>query len=87
MLIGLLGILTTQSQLINKYSLSGKGTINVDNNSFSEGFDINIYSKSFIYTAGYYFGEEYDHFEVFGDHPKEKYNQINLLIVNILTLE
>lgn len=79
LLVGLLSILIIQSQTIGKYSISGKGTMDFESDFYSEGFEMNTYSKSYIYTVGYYFGEEYKLYEVFGDHPKEKYNQINLL--------
>ncbi len=69
-------ILTVQSQVIDKYSISEKGTINILSDFYSEGFEINIFSKSYLYTIGYYYGEDY---EFLGDTPTEKYNQLNLL--------
>ncbi len=69
-------ILTLQSQLIEKYSVSVKGTMDILTDYYSEGIDINAFSKSSIFSVGYYYGEDY---EFLGDTPTEKYNQINLL--------
>jgi len=71
-------------QLIDKYSISGKGTIDYLSDFYSEGVDINAFSKSFIYSIGYYYGEDYG---VLGDKPTEKYNQLNLLCGKYLDSE
>ena len=76
LLIGFLSILITQSQTIDKYSISGKGTIDFLSDFYPEGFEINAFSNSYLYSIGYYYGEDY---EVLGDSPTEKYNQLNLL--------
>ena len=65
-----------QSQTIDKYSISAKGTMDILSNFYSEGIEINAFSKSYLYTIGYYYGEDY---EFLGDKPTEKYNQLNLL--------
>jgi hypothetical protein len=69
-------ILTIQSQIIDKYSIAGKGTMDILSDFYSEGFEINAFSKSYLYTIGYFYGEDY---EFLGDTPTEKYNQLNLL--------
>ena len=65
-----------QSQIIDKYSISGKGTIDVFSDFYSEGLEVNAFSRSYLYTIGYYYGEDYG---FMGDTPTEKYNQFNLL--------
>jgi len=69
-------ILTLQSQLIEKYSVSVKGTMDILTDYYSEGIEINAFSKSSLFSVGYYYGEDY---EFIGDTPTEKYNQLNLL--------
>lgn len=69
-------ILTIQSQSIDKYSISVKGTMDLLTDYYSEGIEINAFSKSHLYSIGYYYGEDY---EFIGDTPTEKYNQLNLL--------
>ena len=69
-------ILTIQSQLIEKYSVSVKGTMDILTDYYSEGIEINAFSKSSLFSVGYYYGEDY---EFIGDTPTEKYNQLNLL--------
>lgn len=65
------------SQLPTKYSISGKGTMDLLSDFYSEGLEINVFSKSnLLYTIGYYYGEDY---EFLGDTPTEKYHQLNLL--------
>ena len=61
---------------IDKYSISGKGTLDIFSDLYSEGVEINAFSKSSIYAIGYYYGEDY---EFLGDEPTEKYSQLNLL--------
>ena len=72
----ILNVPLIQSQIIDKYSISGKGTMDILSDFYSEGFEINAFSKSYMYTIGYYYGEDY---EFLGDTPTEKYNQLNLL--------
>ena len=67
---------TIQSQSIDKYSISIKGTMDLLTDYYSEGVEINAFSKSFLYSVGYYYGEDY---EFLKDTPTEKYNQLNLL--------
>ena len=43
---------------------------------YSEGVEINAFSKSFLFSVGYYYGEDYDFLD---ETPTEKYNQLNLL--------
>ena len=69
-------ILTTQSQIVDKYSISGKGTMNIWTNEFFEGIEVNIYNRNYIYSIGYYKGNDDI---LFGDEPSEEYNQVNLL--------
>lgn len=71
----LFNISVVQSQTINKYSIS-KG-IGLNILSYSDDFEINAFSKSYLYTIGYYFADE--GFELLGNTPREKYNQFNVL--------
>lgn len=73
----LLNVSLIQSQIIEKYSVSKKGIIDVFTDFYSGGFEINTFSKSYIYSIGYYYREEYVF--IFGDKPSEEYNQVNLL--------
>lgn len=68
----ILNISFIESQTIDKYSVSVKGGETL----YDEGFEINLFSKSYLYSVGYYSGEEW---RILGDSPTEKYNQINLL--------
>jgi hypothetical protein len=62
---------------IEKYSISSKLTLDLLSDEFySEGIELNALSKSYIYSFGYYYGEDY---EFLGNSPTEKYNQVNLL--------
>jgi len=67
---------TIQSQTIDKYSISVKGTMDLLTDYYSEGVEINAFSKSFLFSVGYYYGEDYDFLD---ETPTEKYNQLNLL--------
>lgn len=67
---------SVQSQSIDKYSISAKGTIDLLTDYYSEGIEVNVFSKSYLYSIGYYYGEDY---EFLGDTPTEKYNQLNVL--------
>jgi len=67
---------TIQSQSIDKYSISVKGTMDLLTDYYSEGIEINAFSKSYLYSVGYYYGEDYDFLD---ETPTEKYNQLNLL--------
>ena len=76
LLFALLNVSHIQSQIIDKYSISTKGTMDILSNFYFEGYEINVFSKSYLYSIGYYYGEDY---EFLGDAPTEKYNQLNLL--------
>lgn len=82
--IFLFNISVFQSQIIDKYSISGKGTLDPFSDFYFEGVDINVFSKSFLYTIGYYYGEDY---EFFGDTSNEHYNQLNLLFGKYIDLQ
>jgi hypothetical protein len=69
---------------IEKYSVSGKLTLDLLSEFYAEGIELNALSKSYIYSVGYYYGEDY---EFLGDGPKEKYNQINLLFGKYIDLK
>lgn len=64
-----------QCQGIDKYSLSLKGTVDWFANRFEEGVELNAFSNTYVYTIGYYFGEDYELWV----SPSEKYKQFNLL--------
>lgn len=76
LLFAFLNVVLIHSQIIDKYSVSVKGSMNILADFYSEGGEINAYTKSYLYTVGYYYGEDY---EFLGDEPTEKYNQLNLL--------
>ena len=66
-----------RSQVINKYSISAKGTANVIwKSNFFEGIEINAFSQNFLYSIGFYKSTDE---RLFGDTPYEKYNQLNFL--------
>ena len=67
---------SVQSQSIDKYSISVKGTIDLLTDYYSEGIEVNAFSNSHLYSIGYYYGEDYEFLE---DLPTEKYNQLNVL--------
>lgn len=75
-LLSITNILIIQSQVLEKYSVSVKGTMDILTDYYSEGIEINAFSKSTLCSVGYYYGEDY---EFIGDMPTEKYNQLNLL--------
>ncbi|MCG9970520.1 hypothetical protein [Christiangramia crocea] len=83
----LFNIPVIQSQIIDKYSISGKGTMDIFTDSFFEGIDLNIFSRSYIYTIGYYDGEEYFNDFLFPDSPEEKFYQFNLLFGKYIDLQ
>lgn len=66
-----------QAQSIDKYSLAVKGTLDVIDDYYAEGIELNLFRNTTLYSVGYYTGDEY----VFlGDQPDEIYRQLNLLI-------
>lgn len=67
-----------QAQSIGKYSLAVKGTLDPYANSYyAEGVELNVFSRSFMYSLGYISGDEY----VSSDQlPKERHSMINALI-------
>lgn len=67
-----------QAQSIDKYSLAVKGTLDPYANSYyAEGVELNVFSRSFMYSLGYISGDEY----VSSDQlPKERHTMINALI-------
>ena len=66
-----------QAQSIGKYSLSVKGTLDVIDDYYAEGIELNLFRNKTLYSIGYYTGDEY---VFFGDQPDEIYRQLNLLI-------
>jgi hypothetical protein len=73
----LVGLCFAQAQTIDKYSLSVKGTLDVIDDYYAEGIELNLFRNTTLYSMGYYTGDEY----VFlGDQPDEIYRQLNLLI-------
>lgn len=66
-----------QAQSISKYSLSVKGTLDVIDDYYAEGIELNLFRNKTLYSIGYYTGDEY---VFFGDQPDEIYRQLNLLI-------
>ena len=67
--------MSIQSQTIEKYSISAKGIRDIFSDYYCEGLELNIFSKSFMYSIGYYYSEGYSFFT----SPNENYNQLNLL--------
>ena len=66
-----------QSQVIDKYSISVKGTGNIFwKSNFFEGIEINAFSQKYLYSIGFYRSTDE---RLFGDTPHEKYNQLNFL--------
>ncbi|MDG1824307.1 MAG: hypothetical protein P8H45_05395 [Flavobacteriaceae bacterium] len=66
-----------QAQTIDKYSLSVNGTLDVIDDYYAEGIELNLFRNKTLYSIGYYTGDEY---VFFGDQPDEIYRQLNLLI-------
>jgi len=66
-----------QAQSIGKYSLAVKGTLDVIDDYYAEGIELNLFRNKTLYSIGYYTGDEY---VFFGDQPDEIYRQLNLLI-------
>ena len=66
-----------QSQVIDKYSISVKGTADILwKSEFFQGIEINAFSQNFLYSIGFYRSTDE---RLFGDRPYEKYNQLNFL--------
>jgi len=67
-----------QAQSIDKYSLAVNGTLDpYADRYYAEGVELNVFSRSFVYSMGYISGDEY----VSSDQlPKEKHTMINALI-------
>jgi hypothetical protein len=63
----------------NQYSIAFKNTTNIIATHFFEGLEANIFHNSYIYSAGYYFGNDNESGYTSGPRPREEYNQINLL--------
>lgn len=77
LLMILFGLCFAQAQTIDKYSLAVKGTLDVIDDYYAEGIELNLFRNTTLYSVGYYTGDEY----VFlGDQPDEIYRQFNLLI-------
>lgn len=51
---------------------------------YIEGVDMSAFSRSYVYTIGYYYGEDY---EFFDDTSNENYNQLNLLFGKYIDLQ
>lgn len=71
----LLCCIAVQSQTITKYSASFKGTTDIFADRFEEGIELNAFSKTYVYTIGYYFAEDSEWYV----DPSEKYKQLNFL--------
>ena len=69
--------LFSQAQLkFDKYSISGKLSTNIWTPMYIEGIEINTFSRQYLYSIGYYKGNDNS---LFSDQPPEQYNQLNLL--------
>lgn len=68
-------LINSQSK-IEKYSVATKISMDIMSDFYFEGIEVNAFSKSFIYSIGYYYGEDY---EFLGDAPTERYKQLNFL--------
>ena len=77
LLIILVGLYFVQAQSIDKYSLGVKGTLDVIDDYYAEGIEVNAFRNTTLFSIGYYSGDEY---VFFGDQPDEIYRQLNLLI-------
>ena len=73
----ILNVSLIQSQVIDKYSISGKSTTNfLWSDEYFGGIEINAFSQKYLYSIGFYKDNDA---MLFGDKPYERYNQLNLL--------
>lgn len=73
-----MSVLIAQSQTVDKYSVSGKITMDLLAENIFEGVELNILSNNYICSVGYYFGNDYKS-ALFGPKPRNIYKQANLL--------
>ncbi|MFT5724588.1 MAG: hypothetical protein ACI9JN_001707 [Bacteroidia bacterium] len=65
-----------RSQVIEKFSISGKGTLDIFSDRFyAEGFKINAFTKLHMFSIGFYHCKDYEDL-LWGDGPKEKDSQL-----------
>jgi len=63
-------------QKIEHYSISGKISVDIFSNYY-EGIELNAFGNIYLYSIGYYYGEDYG---MFRDKPTENYHQLNILM-------
>ncbi len=73
-----MSVLIVQRQTIDKYSISGKGTMQLFADNIFEGIEINAMNEKYIYSVGYYFGNDFES-ALFGPNPRNIYKQVNFL--------
>jgi hypothetical protein len=82
LLFFLFQITKINSQLkIEHYSISGKISMDIFSDYY-EGIEINAFGNTYLYSIGYYYGEDYG---LFRDNPTENYHQLNVLIGKYVT--
>ena len=75
MILAFVCSLTVQSQYIETYSFAFKANPYPYGSPIEEGIEANVLSKKYLFSVGYYFGEDNELWV----SPPEKYKQLNLL--------